>query len=106
MPATATRAAPIGTGALHCALEESRDRGHLQDLCRAVSCIAADVSSDGIRIDMLRVFELMRERGYQVSEPRRPTTQRRPGRTTWLVDVTLPAAGASFVWAFDVPNTS
>lgn len=104
--ATATRAAPIGTGPLHCALEDARDRAYLQDLWRAVACERADVSSDGIRIDMLRVFDLMRQRGYLVSEPRRPQLQRRQGRSTWLVDVTLPAGGASFVWAFETPNTS
>ncbi len=108
MPSTATptRAAPIGRGHLHNALEEARDRAHLQDLCRAVSCSAADVSSDDIHIDMLRVLDLMRQRGYLVSEPRRPTTQRRHGRITWLVDVTLPAGAASFVWAFETPDTS
>ena len=107
--ATATRAAPIGTGPLHCALEDARDRAYLQELCRAVGCIPADVSSDGIRIDMLRVFDLMRQRGYLVSDPTRPQAQpraQRKHRTTWLVNVTLPASGASFVWAFEVPNTS
>jgi hypothetical protein len=104
--ATATRTAPIGAGPLHCALEDARDRGHLQALCRAVSCDAADVSSDGIHIDMLEVLELMRKRGYSLTHPRHPTTQRHRGRTTWLVDITMPAAGPSFTWAFDTPNTS
>lgn len=104
--ATATRAPRIGAGPAHCALEDARDLANLNALCRAVACKSADVSSDGIRIDMLRVFDTMRQRGYLVSDPRRPQLQRRHGRTTWLVDVTLPADGPSFTWAFETPNTS
>ena len=104
--ATATRAAPIGSGVLHNALEDARDRAQLQAFCLAIHCAPADASSDGIHGDMLRVFDLMRARGYQVSEPKRPQTQLRKSVTTWLVNVTLPAGGPSFVLGFCTPNTS
>lgn len=104
--ATARRATPIGAGILHNALEDARDRSNLQALCHAVVCTAPEVSADGIHTDMLRLFDLMRQRGYIVGEPRRPQTQRRQHVATWLVNVTLPAGGASFTWAYDAPNTS
>ena len=107
--ATATRparTAPIGSGHLHGALEDARDRAKLQAFCHAIGCTAADASSDGVRVDMLRVFEVMRRRGYSVSEPTRPQAQRLKGATTWLSNVTLPAGGPSFVLGFCTPNTS
>lgn len=107
--ATATRparTAPIGSGHLHNALEDARDRTKLHAFCAAIGCGPADASSDGVRVDMLRVFETMRRRGYTVSQPTRPQAQLRKDVTTWLVNVTLPAGGPSFVLGFSTPNTS
>lgn len=111
MPTTATRAparahtTPPGTGVLHHALEDARDLGRLNDFCSAHVCTSAQVSTDGKRLDMLKVFALMRTRGYQVSQPVKPQQQLRKGYTTWTVDVTVPA-GAAVSLAFSTPNTS
>jgi hypothetical protein len=103
MTTTATRpryATPIGTGHLHKALEDSRDHAELDAFCAAVGCTTADVSSDGVHLDILHVFDLMRARGYKLSAPIKPTHQPRPGLTTWLVDTTLPNNGPSLRLAF------
>jgi hypothetical protein len=110
MPTTATRpkqaAAPIGTGHLHKALEDSRDHARLDDFCATMDCTAADVSADGIHLDILRVLDVMRGRGYQVSAPLKPPHQPRRDLTTWLVDVTLPNNGPTLRLAFVTPNAS
>jgi hypothetical protein len=107
--ATATRparTAPIGSGHLHNVLEDARDRAQLAAFCAGVGCTLADASSDGVHVDMLRVFEVMRRRGYSVSQPTRPQAQQHTNVTTWLASVTLPAGGPSFVLGFSTPNTS
>jgi hypothetical protein len=109
MPATATRparTAPIGSGHLHNVLEDARDRAQLQAFCAGVGCALDDASSDGIHVDMPMVLDLMRRRGYTVSEPTRPQTQLRKSVTTWLASITLPAGGPSLVLGFSTPNTS
>ena len=106
MSTTATRAKPIGTGHLHNALEDARDLATLQAFCRAIHCTPADISSDGIRVDMLHIFDFMRQRGYGVSVPVQPQAQMRKGATTWLVAITLPHGGPSATLGFYVPNTS
>jgi hypothetical protein len=102
-PSVKTRAKPIGSGDLHRALEESRDLAALHAFCRANVCTAADVSSDGKRLDMLRVFDLMRTRGYTVSAPVKPQQQPKKGLTAWYVHVGT--AGAQFDLGFYTPNT-
>lgn len=97
--------APIGTGVLHNALEDARDLANLNGFCQGMHCTAAEVSSDGIRLDILRVIQMMRTRGYQVSDPVRPQAQPRKGFTVWLINVTLPA-GVAFTLGFCTPNTS
>ncbi len=98
--------APIGTGHLHKALEDSRDHAELDAFCAGIGCTAADASSDGIHLDILHVFDLMRSRGYKVSAPVKPQQQLRPGVTTWLVDATLPNNGPSLRLAFATSNAS
>lgn len=99
MTTTATRArhaiAPIGTGQLHQALVVQRDLSKLQDFCSEVRCTHAEASADGIHLDILRVLDLMRRRGYQASAPIKAQHQPRRDLTTWLVDVTLPNNGPS-----------
>lgn len=113
--ATATRQAaghrnhttPIGTGELHQALEASRDLRALRDFCSAYVCTPDEVSSDGGKsLNVLRVLDLMRSRGYGVSDPTRPQQQprHRQGMTAWLVDVTLPS-GPKFQMGFYTPST-
>lgn len=110
MNTTATRSrssvAPIGTGHLHKALEDSRDHAKLDEFCAAVGCTPAEASSDGVHLDILHVFDLMRSRGYKVSAPIKPTHQPRPGLTTWLVDATLPNNGPSLRLGFVTANQS
>jgi len=110
MPTTATRpkpaAAPIGTGHLHKALEDSRDHARLDDFCAAVGCSPAEASSDGVHLDILHVFDLMRSRGYKVTAPIKPPHQPRPGHTTWLIDATLPNNGPSLRLGFVTVNAS
>ncbi len=111
MPTTAVRAAaraqttPPGTGALHHALEDARDLGRLNAFCSAHVCTVDQVSADGKRLDMLKVFGLMRTRGYQVSQPSKPQQQLHKAHTTWTVDITVPT-GAAVSLAFSTPNTS
>ena len=104
--ATTTRAKPIGTGHLHNALEDARDLATLQVFCRAIHCTPADISSDGIHVDMLHIFDFMRVRGYGVGAPTRPQAQMCKGATTWLVAITLPGNGPSVTLGFYVPNIS
>lgn len=107
--ATAHRQAhtpPVGTGPLHQALEASRDLARLQAFCRSIRCAPTEVSSDGGKsLDILRVFDAMRRRGYSVSEPVRPQAQQRKGFTAWVVNVTLPN-GPACQLAFYTPDTS
>lgn len=112
MPMTATRAAvraptttPPGTGHLHHALEDARDLARLNDFCSAHVCTVDQVSTDGVRLAPLKVFALMRTKGYTVSDPFRPQQQLRKGFTTWLVDITLPD-GTGVALGFYTPNTS
>ncbi len=97
-----THAAPIGAGELHNALETSRDLHRLHGFCAVHRCAEEAVSVDGTRLDMPRVFALMRSRGYLVSDPETPQTQRKFGMITLLVQITLPA-GPSFKLAYYEP---
>ena len=92
MNTAARHAAPLGTGHLHDALEGARDLAALNAFCAAQACTPAEVSSDGRRLDMLRIFDLMRSRGYDVSQPVRPQHQPRKGFTAWLVHIRMPGA--------------
>lgn len=103
-PNSRARTAPIGTGHLHQALEDARDTATLNAFCRAHVCTAAEVSSDGKRLDMLRVFDLMRARGYTVSAPAKAEHQPKKGFTGWLVEVVLPGPGARFTLGFYTRN--
>jgi hypothetical protein len=96
---------PIGTGELHQALEASRDLGHLHAFCSAHVCTPGEVSVDGKRLDVLRVLDFMRQRGYQVTGPTKPQEQPRKGFTAWLIDLSLPN-GARCRLGFFTPNTS
>lgn len=100
-----SRTTPPGTGELHQALENARDSKILHAFCQEHGCAVVDVSSDGVRVDMLRVLDLMRRRGYTVAEPTRPQSQQRKGHTTWLVAIALPN-GPHCALGFCTPNTS
>lgn len=88
------RTATPGTGELSQALEEARDRETLRSFCSAHVCTPAEVSNDGKRLDMPRVLQLMRARGYDVSTPIKPQHQpkARQGLTAWIVHIRLPRA--------------
>lgn len=81
---------PLGTGDLHRALEASAKSAALEAFCRSTGTRPDEVSADGASLDILRVFDAMRARGYQVSEPERPQQQPKKGFTAWLVHVHKP----------------
>lgn len=83
-----------GTGELSQALEEARDRETLSRFCSAHVCTPSEVSNGGNRLDMPRVLQLMRARGYDVSSPTKPQHQpkARQGLTAWIVHIRLPRA--------------
>jgi hypothetical protein len=82
-----TRTAAPGTGQLHQALEDARDRDTLRRFCSAYVCTPAEVSEDGKRLHMPRVLQLMRTRGYAVSEPFKAPHQPKRGLTAWMVHI-------------------
>lgn len=83
-------AAPLGTGDLHQALEGAQALAALHAFCSAQVCTPAEVSSDGRRLDILRVFDLIRARGYDVAQPVRPQHQPKKGFTAWIVHIRMP----------------
>lgn len=62
-------------------------------------------NADGTQLDTLKLLDAMRARGYQVSEPRIPKTQTKPGHTAWKVDITLPG-GVSLQLVFFTPGVT
>lgn len=90
--------APLGTGALHQALEASSAAGALQSFCQNTGMRPDEVSADGVHLDVLRVFDALRSRGYQVGQPQRPQHQPRKGFTAWWVHVRK--SGAEFALGF------
>jgi hypothetical protein len=98
------RATPLGTGELHCALEAARDLAALNAFCASMGCSPTDVSTDCRQLDLPRVFDLMRARGYDVSQPARAPLQPRPGFTGWLAHIRVP--GAEFDIGFYTPNAA
>ena len=109
MSTTATRPSrtvPIGRGAAHQALEDARERSKLHNICHALSCAPGDASTDGIHVDMPRIFAVLRRQGYAVGEPRHAPAQVQRGYTIWHVQVTLPGNGPSFALGYFTPNTS
>lgn len=64
-----------GAGELSRALESAQDLDTLQKFCSARACTPDQVSDNGKRIHLLRVLQLMRSRGYQVSDLARPQHQ-------------------------------
>lgn len=105
-PSARARTTPPGTGELHRALEDARDRAELSTFCAAHVCTPDQVSKDGKRLDMLMAFDLMRGRGYEISAPTRGQNQPLPGSTKWLVNITLPGPGPSFKLGFYTHNAN
>ena len=91
-PNARVRTTPLGTGELHQALEDTRDRLELARFCSAHVCTPDQVSQDGKRLHLPRVLQLMRDRGYQVSDPTPPQHQPKKGFTAWLVHIRMPRA--------------
>jgi hypothetical protein len=103
-PAGRARSTPPGTGELHQALEDARDRAELNDFCSAHVCTPDQVSIDGKRLDLLMVLDFWRTtREMTISQPVRAKTQPLPGKTKWLVDATLPT-GEEFKLGFFTTN--
>jgi hypothetical protein len=90
VPNARARTTPLGTGELHHALEDARDRVELARFCSAHVCTPDQVSQDGKRLHLPRVLQLMRDRDYQVSDPVRPQHQPKKGFTAWTVHIRMP----------------
>ena len=103
-PNARARTTPLGTGELHQALENARDQGELARFCSAHVCTPTEVSEDGVRLHLPRVLQLMRARGYQVSDPIPPQHQPKKGFTAWLVHIRTPG-GIGFDMVFYTPDT-
>lgn len=88
-PNSRARTTPLGTGELHQALEDARDRAELATFCSAHVCTPDEVSVDGKRLHFPRVLQLMRSRGYDVSDPVRAPHQPKRGFTGWLVHIRI-----------------
>ena len=95
-------AAPLGTGALHQALTTASKAAALQSFCQRTGTQPGEVSSDGVSLDILRTFDAMRARGYEVSAPQRPQHQPKKGFTAWWVHVRK--AGIEFDLGFYTAN--
>jgi hypothetical protein len=102
-PNARARTTPPSTGELHRTLEEARDQGELSRFCSAHVCTTFEVSKDGKRLHLPRVLQLMRDRGYQVSDPTPPQHQPKKGFTAWLVHIRTPG-GIEFDMGFYTPN--
>jgi hypothetical protein len=90
LPNTQGCTPPLGTGELHQALEDARNHDALIKFCSAHVCTPAEVSEDGKRLHLPRVLQLMRNRGYHVSDPKPAPHQPKKGFTAWLVHVQIP----------------
>lgn len=101
-PNARARTTPLGTGALHQALEDARDHLELTRFCSAHVCTPDQVSQDGKRLHLPRVLQLMRDRGYEVSEPVHAPHQPKRGFTAWLVHVRI--RRAEFDLGFYTPD--
>lgn len=72
-------------------LAASAALARLQHLAKSVRCPPADLSSDGGRsIDMLRLLDVMRARGYRIDPPVMATAQPNPLHTIWLINIVVP----------------
>lgn len=89
-PTSRVRTTVPGTGELSRALEDARDRDSLRKFCCAHVCTADQVSEDGQRLHLPRVLQLMRDRGYQISDPKPAPHQSKRGFTAWLVHICIP----------------
>ena len=73
------------------ALAASTALARLQHLAKSVRCAPTDLSSDGGQsIDMLRLLDVMRARGYRIAPPVMATAQPNPLHTIWLVNIVVP----------------
>lgn len=86
------------------ALAAATTLARLQHLATSIRCAPADLSSDGGRsIDILRVLDVMRSRGYQIEQPVIAKVQPQPQHTVWLLDVVVPS-GAGVRLAVPLPR--
>lgn len=98
--ATASRPAADNSH-LSQALAASTAAAKLASFCKTTGCDPLDLSADGKSLDLLRVLDAMRKRGYDVGTPVKPQAQQVRGHTTWLV--TIAVAGVRAVLAVPIP---
>ena len=86
------------------ALAAAAALARLQHLATSIRCTPADLSSDGGRsIDILRVLDVMRARGYRIDAPAMAAAQPRPQHTIWLIKIILPS-GVGAKLAISLPR--
>lgn len=102
MRTVAARQPPSDNSPLSQVLAASSATAKLSSFCQFTGCDPLDLSADdGKSLDLLRVLEAMRKRGYEVTTPVKPQAQLTRGHTTWLVTICI--AGARVVLAVPIP---
>lgn len=87
--ATATRPAADASHLSH-TLAASTAAARLHAFADATGCDPLELSADaGKSLDLLRVLEAMRRRGYVASTPVKMAAQRCPGHTTWVTTISI-----------------
>lgn len=102
VPNSRARTTVLGTDELNRALENARDKDSLQKFCSAHACTSEQVSENGTRLYLPHVLQLMRSRGYQVSDPVRAPHQPKRGFTAWIVHIRV--TRAEFDLGFYTPD--
>ncbi|MET3134975.1 acetolactate synthase regulatory subunit [Oxalobacteraceae bacterium GrIS 1.11] len=75
------------------ALNALNAAGKLRAFADATGCDPLELSADdGKSLDLLRVLDAMRKRGYTVGVPVKPQAPQHCGHTIWLVTVSMRGA--------------
>lgn len=100
--ATAQRPAGAHDSLSH-VLAAANAAARLAAFAATVGCNPLDVSADeGKSLDLLKVIDVMRARGYTVSAPVKPQAQVKPWHTTWVVSVDVKGCHVKLV--FHIPQ--
>lgn len=100
----AKAAPPIGHGELHDSLVAANELARLKRVAKATGCTTQELATDsGKGVDLPRLLDAMRSRGYTVDEPKRPSQQLylSRGLEVWTVDISI--CGTRATVAFRVP---
>jgi len=95
---------PPGQGELHDSLIAANELARLARIAESTGCSTQELATEsGKGIDLPRLFDAMRRRGYTVDDPKRPTQQLylSRGLEVWTVDISI--CGTRATMAFYVP---